>query len=236
MTHIERTAVDLDVALRQWDGYVAAMERHGWEIIELEATPDCPDGVFVEDTAVMFGDHALVCRPGAETRRPEVATTADMLRRLGHEITTIEGPATMDGGDVLKVDDVVYIGQSGRTDAAAIEQVRRAVEPLGRRVVAVPLTKVLHLKSAVTALPDGTVIGYDPLVDDTGAFADYASMPEEPGAHVVLLGGDDVLVSTSAPASIERLERLGWNPVPVGMSEYEKLEGCVTCLSIRIRS
>ena len=102
-------------------------------------------------------------------------------------------------------------------------------------MVGVPVTKVLHLKSAVTALPDGSVVGYDPLVDDPTVFPAYLSVPEEAGAHVVLLDGGTVLMSTSAPRTQEIFESHGLRVVAVDLSEYEKLEGCVTCLSIRLR-
>jgi dimethylargininase len=94
---------------------------------------------------------------------------------------------------------------------------------------------VLHLKSAVTALPDGTVIGFEPLVDDAAVWERFLPVPEEPGAHVVLLGGDAVLMSASAPRTRELLEARGLRPVTVDISEFEKLEGCVTCLSVRLR-
>ena len=111
----------------------------------------------------------------------------------------------------------------------------RHLEPLGAQVVAVPITKVLHLKSAVTALPDGTVIGYPPLVDDTGAFDPFLPVPEEPGSHVVLLDDTTLLMATSAPRTAEILAARGHEIVQVDISEYEKLEGCVTCLSVRLR-
>jgi len=95
---------------------------------------------------------------------------------------------------------------------------------------------VLHLKSAVTALPDGTVIGYPPLVDDPAVFPDFLAVPEESGAHVVLLGGDTVLMAAGAPATAALLEARGLRPVTVDISEFEKLEGCVTCLSVRLRA
>ena len=94
---------------------------------------------------------------------------------------------------------------------------------------------MLHLKSAVTALPDGTVVGYDPLVDDPTAFPEFLAVPEEAGAHVVLLDGTTVLMSASAPRTRELFESRGLRVVAVDISEYEKLEGCVTCLSIRLR-
>ncbi len=103
-------------------------------------------------------------------------------------------------------------------------------------MIAVPLTKVLHLKTAVTALPDGTVIGYEPLVDDPEVWGHrFLAVPEEAGSHVVLLGGDTVLMSTSAPKTAALLEDRGLNVVTVDISEFEKLEGCVTCLSVRLR-
>ena len=102
-------------------------------------------------------------------------------------------------------------------------------------MVGVPLTRVLHLKSAVTALPDGTVIGFEPLVDDPGVWERFLPVPEEPGAHVVLLGGDTVLMSTSAPRTRALFEARGLRVVAVDISEFEKLEGCVTCLSVRLR-
>jgi dimethylargininase len=136
---------------------------------------------------------------------------------------------------VLKVGTTVYVGLSARTDGAGIQQLRELVEPYGRRVVAVPVSKVLHLKSAVTALPDGTVIGYEPLVDDPGAFATFLPVPEEHGTAVVALDERTVLMSADAPKTRELFAARGFEVVAVPISEFEKLEGCVTCLSIRIR-
>ena len=104
-----------------------------------------------------------------------------------------------------------------------------------QNVVAVPVGKVLHLKSSVTALPDGSIIGYPPLVDDPGFWPHFRPMPEEGGSHVVDLGDGRLLIASSAPRSAELLADLGFTPVPVDISEFEKLEGCVTCLSVRVR-
>ncbi len=112
---------------------------------------------------------------------------------------------------------------------------RAILTPLGATVIAVPLTKVLHLKSAVTALPDGTVIGYPPLVDDPGFFPHFLPMPEEAGSHVVDLGGGRLLMAASAPRSAQLIADLGYTPVQVDITEFEKMEGCVTCLSVRLR-
>jgi len=235
LTHLERIPVDYELARRQWLGYAAALQAEGWELYEVDPADDCPDAVFVEDTAVVYGDLAVITRPGADARKPETAGTEQALAGLGYSIARIDEPGTLDGGDVLKHGGTVWVGLGGRTNQAGLDQLAALLSPLGATVVGVPVTKVLHLKSAVTALPDGTVIGYDPLVDDATAFPTYLSVPEEPGAHVVLLDGNAVLMSTAAPRTRELFESHGLRVVAVDISEYEKLEGCVTCLSIRLR-
>jgi dimethylargininase len=106
---------------------------------------------------------------------------------------------------------------------------------LGHNVIAVPVNKVLHLKSAVTALPDGSTIGYPPLVDDPAFWPHFRPVPEESGSHVVDLGDGRLLIAASAPRSAQLIADLGYTPIPVDISEFEKLEGCVTCLSVRLR-
>jgi dimethylargininase len=235
LTHLARTPVDVDLALRQWDGYVAALRAEGWETIEVSPADDCPDAVFVEDTVVAYGDLAVVTRPGAEERRAETAATEETLRGLGFRIARIELPGTLDGGDVLKHDGTVWVGLGGRTNQDGADQLAVHLAPLGARVVPVPVKRVLHLKSAVTALPDGTVVGHEPLVDDPTVWDPFLPVPEESGAHVVLLDGRTVLMATDAPRSRELFERRGLRVVAVDISEFEKLEGCVTCLSVRLR-
>jgi dimethylargininase len=234
VTFIDRTPLDVELAKRQWDGYVAALERNGWPTVVIDGDDAMPDCVFVEDAVVMFGDLAVITNPRQPTRNPEIAAVRRTIDELGLDATAItEG--TLDGGDVLKVGSQVYVGLSGTTDAAAIEQLTRILTPRGYTVTAVPLTKALHLKSAVTALPDGTAIGYAPVVDDPGMFPSFLAVPEEPGAHVVILDEDVLLMSSRAPRTAEMFVDRGYRPEPVEVSEYEKLEGCVTCLSVRVR-
>jgi dimethylargininase len=235
VTHIERVPVDEALAVDQWHAYVAAMEAAGWETIDVPPADECPDAVFVEDTVVMFRNVAVVTRPGADSRKPEIVEVEKVLAGLGCSLNHIEAPGTLDGGDVLKVGDTVYVGRGGRTNADGIRQLRAILGPLGATVVAVPLTKVLHLKSAVTALPDGSVIGYPPLVDDPAFFPRFVPVPEESGAHVVDLGDGRLLMAADAPLSAALFTELGYTPVVVDISEFEKLEGCVTCLSVRLR-
>ncbi|MBX3092290.1 MAG: dimethylarginine dimethylaminohydrolase [Cryobacterium sp.] len=235
VTHIARSAVDAEKADEQWDGYVAALIENGWDTIEVPVAPEAPDSVFVEDTVVIFGETAVVTSPGHESRRAEIVAVEDTVRELGLRVARIQLPGTLDGGDVLKVGSTVYVGRGGRTNAEGIRQLRAIVAPLGYTVIAVPVTKVLHLKSGVTALPDGTVIGYPPLVDNPELFDRFLAVPEETGVAVVVLDDSTVLMAESAPKSAALVADLGYNVVTVDISEFEKLEGCVTCLSVRIR-
>lgn len=235
VTHVDRTPVRVDLAHTQWESYVGALQNAGWETVEVPVIDECPDSVFVEDTMVVYKNVAVIARPGADSRKPETADAEAVVVSLGYSMNRIAAPGTLDGGDVLKVSDTVYVGRGGRTNAEGVRQLRRIFEPLGATVVAVPLTKVLHLKSAVTALPDGSVIGYPPMVDGAQLFPRFVEVPEEAGAHVVLLGQGKLLMAADCPKSADLLADLGYEPIVVDISEYEKLEGCVTCLSVRLR-
>lgn len=235
VTHIDRSPIDVQLAMQQWTNYVAALLDNGWTTREVPRAPECPDSAFVEDTMVVFRDVAVLARPGADERKPEVPDAADAVRAFGYRTIAIASPGTLDGGDVLKVDNTIYVGCGGRTNAEGIAQLAAAFEPLGAKVVTVPLSKVLHLKSAVTALPDGTIIGWEPALDDPSVFPNFVAMPEESGSHVVILDDKRVLMSSDAPHSAELIRSRGYEPVLVDISEYIKLEGCVTCLSVRLR-
>jgi dimethylargininase len=235
VTHLERKPVHISVARTQWAEYVAALEAEGFRTIEVEASPEHPDSVFVEDTVVMLGQVAILASPGAEARRGEPDAVAATIRDLGLETRQIRLPGTLDGGDVLKVGTTVYVGRGGRTNGEGIRQLSEFAVELGFTVVAVPVTKALHLKSAVTALPDGTIIGHESVVDNPAVFDRYLEVPEVEGVAVVVLSPSAVLMSASAPRSAKLFEDLGYRVVTVEIGEFEKLEGCVTCLSVRIR-
>ena len=225
----------MPLAQRQWQQYVDALRHAGWRTSEVPPAPDCPDSVFIEDMLVAYKDLVVIARPGAVVRRPETVAAEQTVRALGCSLQHIQAPGTLDGGDVLKVGDTVYVGLSGRTNAAGIEQLRVLLEPRGAKLVVVPLTKALHLKSAVTALPGGTLLGWQPAVDDPRVFPNFLAAPEPSGAHVVLLDDKRLLMSANCPRSVDLVAARGFEPVPVDISEFEKLEGCVTCLSVRLR-
>ena len=234
VTHVERVPVDAELAAEQHAGYRAALIDAGWEVREVEPAPGCPDATFVEDSVVVVDGTAVLTRSGAESRRAEVPGTEQVVRDLGLDVVRITGDGTLDGGDVLQVGSTVYVGRGGRTNAEGIRQLRAHLTPLGRTVVPVRLQAVLHLKSAVTALPDGTFLALPELLEP-GVFPVARPVTEEAGCHVVPLGGDEVLISSSAPRTIDRLADLGFTPLVVDIGEFEKLEGCVTCLSVLVR-
>lgn len=234
LTHLDRVPIDPALARTQWADYVAAFVDHGWAVIELDPADDHPDGVFVEDALIVFDDLVVLGRAGAASRRGEAASAAAAARSLGLPVHEITEPGTLDGGDVLKIGDTVHVGLSSRTNRAGIDQLR-AILGDRRTVVAVPVSKVLHLKTAVTALPDGTVLGFPPLVDDPSVFPTFLAVPEPEGTAVVVLDGTTVLMSASAPATTALLRERGLTVVTVPVTEFEKAEGCVTCLSVRVR-
>lgn len=232
ISHIERRPPDVQLALRQWDKYVQALTGVGWQVDEAPPAPQHPDSVFIEDTVVIFRDLAVITNPGASERSGETAGVERALTGLGLTLRHITAPATLDGGDVLKIGNRMYVGVGGRTNPAACDQLA-ALLPV--EVIPVRVSKVLHLKSAVTALPDGTVIGYPPLVDDPNLFSPFLGVPEESGSHVVVIDDETVLMAASAPRTQAMLEGRGLRVIAVDISEFEKLEGCVTCLSVRLR-
>jgi len=234
VTHVERQQVDLDLAVRQWEGYVEALRTAGWETIEVPLADDCPDSVFVEDTVVMYGDRAVITRPGADERKPETGPVADLLGALGYDIVSIEAPGTLDGGDVLRIGRHFYVGMSARSNADGIAQLRALLAGFGYTVTGVPIRGCLHLKSAVTALADDRVL-VQPAWVERGAFADYRIVevdPAEEHAANVLRIGDTVVSPACFPRTHERIRAAGIHVVTVDVSELQKAEGAVTCCSL----
>ncbi len=235
VTYHERQTVDSDAASQQWRHYVACLSDAGFDCVELPAADDHPDGVFVEDTVVIVGDTAILTLPGAASRAGEVASMKRFLTDRGMALAEITAPGHLDGGDVLKVGTTIYVGRSSRTDDEGIRQFASLAEPLGFTVVAVPVAGALHLKTTLTALPDGTIIGYEPYVADRSPFDTFLPIPDALGASVLILDDTRVLMSDSAPETAQLLEDRGLGVVTVPITEFEKIEGGVTCLSVRIR-
>jgi dimethylargininase len=195
--------------------------------------PALPDSVFIEDTAVVVDELAVMSRPGAESRRPEVAGVADVLRRY-RPLAAITSPGTLDGGDVKRVGRVLYVGQSGRTNDEGIGQLRSHLAPLGYEVRAVRPTGCLHLKTAVTAVSDHAVLLNPEWISP--AFFDgldvIAIDPMEPFAANVVRVGNAVLTASAFSRTRRILEGRGIEVHVVDVSELAKAEGAVTCCSI----
>jgi dimethylargininase len=233
LTHLERIPIDIESARAQHAAYARALATLGCDVREVDAAPEYPDSVFIEDTAVVFDEVAVITRPGAESRRgeiPGVERALVPLRPLAH----ITAPGTLDGGDVLLVGKRVFVGRTGRTNAEGIAQLGAVLAPFGYVVKAVEVTGCLHLKTAVTALDDHTVL-VNPAWIAADALAGLARVevdPTEPmGANVVRVG-DALLYGAAYPRTLARLVARGYAPVCVDASEVAKAEGAVTCCSL----
>jgi len=229
--------LDPQAARRQHTAYCTALEQGGFTIVTVPPDESHPDGAFVEDAAVVIGGRALATRPGHPSRRGEVGPVAAALADL-MPVEHMEAPATLDGGDVLQVGRTVFVGLSARTTQAGIDSLARFSGP-DRRVVAVPVSGVLHLKSAVTALNGETLLlesGYvDPAVFEGMRIIN--TPPEEPhGANVVRLPNGRILAAAGLPRSAEAVAAAGFEVTTVDIAEFARADGGLTCLSIRIRS
>jgi dimethylargininase len=233
ITHIERTPIDLKIARLQHHEYVNALKKLGCEVVELPAEPDLPDSVFVEDTAFILPEVAVITRPGADSRKPE---TESIIRALSPHIDLVHvrEPATVDGGDVLVLGKNIYVGLSTRSNQEAIDQLNESLGEYGYTVTGVQLHGCLHLKSAVSRVDDQTLLINKSWLD-THHFENFDLIevdPSEPSAANCLPIGDSILFPAAFPNTRARLEERGFRVVAVDISEMAKAEGAVTCCSL----
>ncbi len=232
----ERPLIDTARARTQHEAYQRLLEDAGYDVRVVAADEACPDCPFVEDTAVVLDTVAIATRPGAPARRGEVAAVAAELERL-KPVRTIEGPGTVDGGDVLRIGDTLYVGRSTRTNDAGIEQLGAIAADDGLRVVAVPVRGVLHLKSAAAQLDEATVLVARDCIDPE-VFAGYRLIDKAPGeehlASVLRLASGRLVMTTTAPHTRQRLQEHGYAPDVIDSSEFQAADGGLTCLSILI--
>ncbi|MFH1501666.1 MAG: dimethylargininase [Candidatus Eisenbacteria bacterium] len=233
LTHIEREPIDADVAAVQHREYEERLSESGCTMLRLPALPGFPDAVFVEDTAVVLPELAVLARPGADSRRGEVESIAAALDSR-RPLVRIEVPGTLDGGDVLVVGRSVYVGLSSRTNGEGARQLSAALDPLGYAVHGVAIEGCLHLKSAVGLVAPNTLLVNAGWVD-VGRFVGMRFIevaPEEPDAAGALLLGETVLYPERFGRTRDRLERAGIQVSVVCLSELAKAEGGVTCCSL----
>jgi len=238
LTHLTRERIDLDRARAQHRAYEHALETVAHcALVHVAPAPDLPDAVFVEDTALVVDEIAIITRPGAASRRPETAGVADVLRRY-RELRYVEAPGTIDGGDVVVAGRRVFVGRSSRTNDHAIAQVRAILQPYGYEVVAVDVLGGLHLKSAATVVSANQLL-VNPAWIPARAFTGLDLLeidPQEPYAANILKAGGGYIYSLAFPRTADRLQRGGLQLDLIDMSELAKAEGAVTCCSLLLNS
>ena len=236
LTHLDRTPIDVARAEAQHAAYEAVLRSLGCEVRRVPPAPEKPDAVFIEDTAIVLDEVAIITRPGAESRRTEVEPVAEALAAL-RPLHRIEAPGTLDGGDVLVVGSAIYVGRTLRTNDQGIAQLRAAVAPFGYRVIAVEVTDCLHLKTAATALDNDTVL-CNPAWVDPAVFAPKAAAlvaDDEPNAANVVRVGERLLAAEGYPRTNAMLRARGYSVTTVPADELAKAEGAVSCCSLLVR-
>ena len=233
LTHLHRAPIDLPLARQQHRAYEKALKELGCEVHCLPAEADFPDSVFVEDTAIVVDEVAIITRPGADSRRAETASIAQALAPF-RDLRFIEPPATIDGGDVLRIGKNIFVGLSSRSNQSAIEQLQVYLEPFGYCVRGVTVSGCLHLKTAVTQVAEGTLLINRAFIE--AALFDDLELIEvdaaEPYAANALLIGDTAIYPANYPHTLNRLEANRLKIKAVQVSEILKAEGAVTCCSL----
>lgn len=233
LTHLARQPIDVGVARRQHHVYEQTLVSLGCQLVRLPELPELPDSVFVEDTAVVLPELALITRPGADSRRPEADSTADALHPY-RNLLFIDAPATVDGGDVLVAGKQIFVGLSSRTNPAALEQMQHLLGNHGYQITAIEVKDCLHLKSAVTVVAPDTLL-INPAWVDRSHFKDFEALeidPSEPYAANGLPINGTVIFPRAFPETRARLEARGIKTASVDVSELAKAEGAVTCCSL----
>ncbi len=233
LTHLDRKPIDLELARLQHRQYEQTLRDLGFEVISLPAEPDLPDSVFVEDTALVLDECAIMTRPGADSRKPEVESIARVLQQY-RQLYYIQPPGTVDGGDILRIGKEIFVGLTSRSNNAAIEQMQSILAPYGYRVQGVPVTGCLHLKTAVTQVAEKTLL-INPSWVEKRFFSGFDFIevdPSEPFAANAVYVGGEIIYPAAFPLTRARLEAAGIRMRLVDASEVAKAEGAVTCCSL----
>ena len=236
LSYVPRTPIDIALAAAQHRAYQDALSALGCRVIALPAEAALPDSVFVEDIAIVLDEFAIMTRPGAQSRRAESASIAAALAHY-RELRAIEAPGTLDGGDVLRIGRTLYVGQSRRSNASGISQLRDLSAEFGYTVRAVPITGCLHLKSSVTQVADDMLL-LQPEWVERAVFNEFRIIeidPDEPHAANAVRVGEGLLYPSCFARTLRRLHDAGIHVITVDVSELQKAEGAVTCCSLVFR-
>ena len=237
LTFIDRLPIDLERAVQQHQQYEGTLRSLGVGVLQIPADQQCPDCCFLEDTALVLDELAILTRPGTAARRDEVAGVAPAIRQH-RDVVQIEAPATLEGGDVLRVGRDLFVGVTTRTTREGIEALRTYVELYGYRVHPVIVPGALHLKSVCTAVDERTILADATRVDLT-PFSKYeiVQVPEEEwmAANVLLVNGT-VCMHSGFRKTIGLLRQRGIEVRTVDISEFLKAEAGLTCMSLIFRT
>lgn len=235
LTHIARAPIDVSLAETQHAAYCDALRHAGVIVDALPPAPHLADAVFVEDAAVILDDLIVIARPGAEGRQEETVSVAAALADVA-PLSFIREPGTLDGGDVLQMGRDLFVGTGGRTSREGFDQLTAIASRFGYRTTPVDLRGCLHLKTAVTAIDEGTVL-INPAYVDRGVFAAFdaieADASEPSGANVLAINGR-VHAAASSPRTHAAIDGRGYDVDVFDISEFEKAEAGMTCLSLLV--
>jgi len=237
LTHIDRTPIDVHIARSQHHGYVQALKDLGFAVLELPAEPDLPDSVFVEDTAIILPEVAIITRPGADSRKPETESIAQALNPY-RELVHIESPGLLDGGDVLVLGKHIFVGLSTRSNQAAVDQMNHLLGKYGYHAYGVEMHDCLHLKTAITRVDDRTLLINRNWVDieNFEGFDLIDVDATEPFAANCLPVGNAIIYPVAFPNTAAKLRERGFALKDVVVDELAKAEGAVTCCSLIIEN
>lgn len=233
LTYLDRTPIDVDKARAQHRTYCEFLQQHGVEVVELTGNLELPDSVFIEDTAVIFDEVAVMAQMGLDSRKPEVAAVEKYLRK-DRPVVKIEPPAVLEGGDVVQIGNQVFVGHSKRTNDAGIAALQNLLKPYDYEVITVNVSNALHLKTACTAVSNRTLL-VNPAWVDIRHFVDFNVITvaeEEPWAANALRVGDTVCLHKGFPQTIQIMRELDFRVAPLDISEFIKAEAGLTCLSL----
>lgn len=235
--HPDSQSIDAELARVQHAHYCQLLSSVGLVVVLLPPVEELPDSCFTADTGIVLRSHALLAKPGARSRQPEIDLIAPELKSRCESIRAVRDPATMDGGDILICNELVIVGHSNRTNEDGIKQAMEFAEGLGFKTeIAEVLPGTLHLLTSASAIDNGAVIGLKALLDQQ-VFEDLHQLivpdDEALGCNIISIG-KDVIASSGYPARTKVLEDAGLNVHEVDLSEFEKADGGPSCLLLAI--
>ncbi len=234
LTFLDRESIHYDIAMNQHAQYADALQQAGVDVHVFDKNQTSPDSVFVEDVAIILDELAIICSMGTPSRRGEIDEMKKIISQFRDNIHQIRLPATIEGGDVLRVGRTLYVGQSSRTNIEGIDALIDIVSAFGYRVVPIRVYGCLHLKTGVTALSDDTLL-INPNWIDVEHFNEYKLIevaPDEPWAANVLRIDDYLITNAAFPETAKIIRSSGFDIHEIDISEFSKAEAGLTCMSL----